>query len=119
MAGPNIRVFRGFVNIDRGVLAAALAGFGVRAAIDAGAQILAGTEEGHGFRLHRHLLACARISPDAGLSFPHGEGTEAAKFDPVSVGEGFGNLVQNDSHDLLKVVLLEVTVFGGELGNEF
>lgn len=97
----------------------ALARFRVVAAIHAGTQFLAGSEEGNALGVDHDLLARARIAPDARLSLPDRKGAEPSQFDTVAVGKRSRNLVEDDRDDFLKVVMLEMGIFIRQTGDQF
>jgi hypothetical protein len=70
-----------------------LARFRVDSVIDASAQFLAGTEEGHRFRLNTYGLTCAGIATFAGLTMPYGKRAKPAKFHSIAARKSVANLI--------------------------
>ena len=48
-----------------------------------------------------------------------GEGTEAAKLDPIAARERIDNLVENDIHDTLHIPMIEMWIGRGNFLHQF
>src|SRR5690606_23555589 len=84
--------------------------FGLDAAVQPVAQLLAGLEERHHLLLHRHGLAGARVAAAARIAELHREGAEAAQLHALALGQGAGDLLEDGRHDAFDVAVIQVRV---------
>jgi hypothetical protein len=86
--------------------------------IETVAQFLAGLEERHALFCHLNAVASAWIAPDAGITVPDRECSEAAQLDAIAAGQGCGDLAKHRRHYRLDVALVKVGIPFRESLNE-
>ena len=95
-----------------------VAGSARRLGVDRFAQGLARLEVRHQLLGDHHLLAAARVAPDAGRSAVDGEAAEAADLDAVAARQRVRHGVEDGLDGELGVALRELREAFGEMGDE-